>query len=224
MNAMILAAGRGERMRPLTDARPKPLLEVGGSPLIEHLIRNLARAGFVDIVINYAHLGEQFPDRLGDGAAFGVRLRYSPEPPGGLETAGGIIHALPLLDSEFVVVNGDIWTDYPFAELRQPLRGVTHAAHLVLVPNPPHHPTGDFALRGEQVYAAPPELTFAGIGRYSRALFETLGAGRRPLAAVLRPAMAADAVTGVLHSGHWFDVGTPERLAALDRFVRELKQ
>ena len=218
MNAMILAAGRGERMRPLTDVHPKPLLQVGGRALIEHLILGLAQGGFEDIVINYAHLGEQFPALLGDGTKLGVRLRYSPEPPGALETAGGIIHALALLDSEFVVINGDIWTDYPFQDLRQPRTGL---AHLVLVSNPPHHPEGDFALRGSAVQATPPELTFAGIGRYSRALFENLPEGRRPLASVLRPAMVAGQVTGTWHRGHWFDVGTPERLKALDAFVSQ---
>ena len=146
---MILAAGRGKRLRPLTDRCPKPLLEVGGRPLILHLIDALRTAGLNEIVINHAHLGEMLVAYLGDGAAYGVQIRYSPEPPEALETGGGILHALPLLGEDpFAVVNGDIWTDYPFAALPQAPRGL---AHIVLVDNPTHHPGGDFVLQGGEV-------------------------------------------------------------------------
>lgn len=218
MNAMILAAGRGERMRPLTDRTPKPLLPVNGRPLIEYTVRALAQGGFSDIVVNHAHLGNQIEAALGDGAAYGVRIRYSPEPEGALETGGGIVRALTLLDDEFVVVNGDIWTEYPFARLHGRLQ---HLAHLVLVDNPEHHPQGDFCLQGGQVAAGGGQrLTFSGIGVYRRALFAALPAGRRALAPILRDAMAAGAVTGEHYQGPWSDIGTPERLESLNRMVR----
>ncbi|MHB1530255.1 MAG: N-acetylmuramate alpha-1-phosphate uridylyltransferase MurU [Acidiferrobacteraceae bacterium] len=216
MNAMILAAGRGERMRPLTDRLPKPLLPAGDRTLIEHIVTNLGNAGFDDIIVNHAHLGAQIEHTLGDGTRFGVRIRYSPEPSGGLETAGGIVHALKLLEPQFVVVNGDIWTDYPFAQLRVPLQGL---AHLVLVDNPPHHPRGDFGLNGTQVTPGGRMLTFSGIGLYSRALFASRHPGRQPLAPILREAMEKHEVTGEHYRGRWFDIGTPERLQDLNHML-----
>lgn len=218
MKAMILAAGRGERMRPLTDSRPKPLLEVRGRPLIVRHIERLAAAGFRELVINTAWLGEQIHAVLGDGAAWGVAIAYSDEPPGALETGGGIHHALPLLgDAPFVVVNGDVWTDYPFAGLRRGLTG-GDLAHLVLVDNPPQHPGGDFALRdGRVAVDGEPVLTFSGIGVYHPGLFADCRAGAFKLAPLLRRAMAEGRVAGEHYAGAWSDVGTPERLAALDR-------
>jgi len=219
MRALILAAGRGERMRPLTDTTPKPLLAVGGRPLIEWHLQALAAAGITEVVINHAWLGERIEAALGDGGRFGLQIRYSPEPPGALETAGGIVNALPLLgEAPFLVVNGDIWTDYAFARLPTALHG--DLAHLVLVDNPPQHPQGDFRLAGERVHAeGAPRLTFSGIGVYSPALFAGLPPGRRPLAPVLREAMAGGRVAGEHYRGRWFDVGTPERLAGLDALL-----
>jgi MurNAc alpha-1-phosphate uridylyltransferase len=216
MKTMILAAGRGERMRPLTDVTPKPLLPVSGKPLLVHLIERLAQAGLRDLVINHAHLGEQIVDFIGDGARYGVCVRYSPEEEGGLETGGGILHALPLIASDpFIVVNGDIWTDYPFERLPRVVPGL---AHLVLVDNPQHHPGGDFALTGERVQAeGDHRFTFSGIGVYRRALFADCRPGRFALAPLLRTAMGRSAVTGEHYGGRWADVGTPERMALLER-------
>jgi len=214
---MILAAGRGERMRPLTDHTPKPLLEAGGKALIVHQIERLAGAGIRDIVINHAHLGARIEAALGDGAHFGVRIRYSPEPHG-LETGGGIFKALPLLGREpFLVVNGDVWSDVDPGRLRL---AEGDLAHLVLADNPPHHPTGDFVLRGARVLAeGAPRLTFAGLGLYHPALFAGCTPGIFPLAPLLRQAMAAGRVSGEHHRGLWFDIGTPERLADLDQLL-----
>lgn len=223
MKAMILAAGRGERMRPLTDHTPKPLLRAGGMALIEYHIHALVRAGFRDIVINHAHLGEQIERALGDGSRYQARLHYSPEGEGrALETGGGIFRALPLLgDEPFVVVNGDIWTDYPFAQLRRMPHGL---AHLVLVDNPPHHPRGDFHLAGERVESeGEPKLTFSGIGLYRRALFDGCSDGPFPLAPLLRQAMAQGQVSGEHYRGHWIDVGTPQRLSELDGWLSALQ-
>lgn len=216
MKVMILAAGRGERMRPLSDRIPKPLLPVAGKPLLIHLIESLTHAGLRDLVVNYAHLGRQIADYLGDGSQWDAHIAYSPEPAGGLETGGGIYQALSLLDSDpFLVVNGDIWTDYPFIGLPKTLDGL---AHLVLVDNPPHHPQGDFCLKGERVEAdGVPRLTFSGIGVYSRRLFEQCTPGRFPLAPVLRAAMEHGQVSGEYYKGRWRDVGTPERLDELDQ-------
>ena len=213
---MILAAGRGERMRPLSDAVPKPLLVAGGKPLIVHLIEGLARADLCDIVVNHSHLGEKIVAALGDGRRHGVRIAYSHEAGGGLEAGGGIYQALDLIRGDpFIVVNGDIWTDYPFARLPRRLAG---EAHLVLVDNPPHHPRGDFALRAGRVAAAgAPKLTFSGIGVYARRLFDGCRPGKFPLAPLLRQAMERGAVSGEHHAGRWMDVGTPERLAELER-------
>lgn len=214
--AMILAAGRGERMRPLTDHLPKPLLRVGGDPLIVHLIRRLAAAGIRDLVINHAHLGERIVEALGSGERFGVRIRYSHEAEGGLETGGGIFHALPLISTDpFLVVNGDIWTDYPFDRL-PPALG-EDLAHLVLVDNPPHHPDGDFVLEDARVRArGDGRLTFSGVGLYARAVFAGCRPGKFPLAPLLRAAMERDRVRGEHYRGHWWDVGTSQRLEALD--------
>jgi N-acetyl-alpha-D-muramate 1-phosphate uridylyltransferase len=216
--AMILAAGRGERMRPLTDHTPKPLLEAGGRPLIGHHLTALAKAGVREVVVNHAHLGAQIEAALGDGAAYGLRLRYSPEAVA-LETGGGIFRALPILGPDpFVVVNGDVWTDFDLGDL-----GLAESdlAHLVLVDNPVHHPAGDFVLEGDRVRDADgPRLTFSGIGVYRPALFDGCTAGRFPLAPLLRTAMAAGRVSGEHYRGRWVDVGTPERLAALDRELR----
>ncbi|MHB8454041.1 MAG: N-acetylmuramate alpha-1-phosphate uridylyltransferase MurU [Acidiferrobacterales bacterium] len=222
MKVLILAAGRGERMRPLTDHTPKPLLQVGGKSLIQYLIEALKHANLHDLVLNYAHLGEQLVGALGNGRAYGVNVQYSPETGGALETGGGILQALPLLDSDpFAVVNADIWTDYPFVRLPQRLEAL---AHLVLVNNPEQHPRGDFVLTEGSVFApgsatarGSATLTFSGIGVYRHALFEGCVPGRFPLAPVLRSAMERGRVTGEHYTGLWRDVGTPERLAELDR-------
>jgi N-acetyl-alpha-D-muramate 1-phosphate uridylyltransferase len=233
---MILAAGRGERMRPLTDATPKPLLEVGGKPLIIWHLEWLRDAGFADIVINHAHLGERIEDQLGNGEAWGVRVAWSREGEA-LETAGGIAQALPLLgERPFLVVNADIHTDYDFSRLHPivaAMKGDGRLAHLVLVDNPPHHPKGDFYLdEGSGRISESPltprrplpgsgraaPLTFSGIGVYSPELFSGIRRGEKArLAPLLVRAMHAGAVTGEHHRGRWIDVGTPERLQALDQ-------
>lgn len=218
---MILAAGRGKRMRPLTDRVPKALLRAGGRPLIVHLIERLARAGFTELVINVSHLGGLIERALGDGAALGVRIAYSREARA-LETGGGIAYALPLLGrAPFVVVNGDIYTDFDFARLvyAGEVLGPERLAHLVLVDNPPHHPRGDFCLRAGKVREeGARRLTFSGIGVYAPQLFASLAHGARaPLRALLAPAMAQGWVSGEHHRGLWLDVGTPQRLAALRR-------
>ena len=224
MKAMILAAGRGERMRPLTDHTPKPLLLAGGKPLIVWHLERLAAAGFREIVINYAHLGEKIAAFLGDGRDFGVRIAYSPEPPGALETAGGIANALPLLgEKSFLVVNGDIWCDWDFARAHALS---SRQAHLVFVENPPEHADGDFCLQGERVsYAAEnpaASLTYAGIGVFSPDFFAAVRVGQ---ALKMRPLLDAEIalgkekgrLTGEQHLGRWTDVGTPERLLLLDK-------
>jgi len=219
MHAMILAAGRGERMRPLTDTRPKPLLEAAGKALIEYPIEALAAAGITELVINHAHLGEQLIERLGDGRRYGVHIRYSDESAGALETGGGIRHALPLLGRQpFLVINGDIWTDYPYSRLAlEPGR----LAHLVLVDNPPHHPQGDFCLQKAEVCSRGLEkLSFSGIGLYHPALFAALPDGPFPLAPLLRKAMRDQRVSGEYYAGQWVDIGTSERLAELDQRLR----
>lgn len=215
MKCMILAAGAGTRMRPLTDTTPKPLLKVGGIPLIVWHLERLAHDGFTDIVINIAHLGYQIPQALGDGSEWGVNITYSDEQKeGGLETAGGIVKALPLLgDEPFLVVNGDIWTDYDFQDHRKLAEGML--AHLVLVPNPDHNPEGDFALVNNKVVDAK-SYTFSGIGYYSPKLFEGVPYGKSALAPLLRAAMKEGKVTGELYEGEWLDIGTPERLELLN--------
>jgi MurNAc alpha-1-phosphate uridylyltransferase len=214
---MILAAGRGERMRPLTDHTPKPLLPVAGKPLIAHHLEALRAAGIGEIVINTGHLGEQLSAALGDGRAWGVRIAWSPEPPEALETGGGIFQALALLGSEpFLVVNGDVWTDYPFARLPPSPAGL---AHLVLASNPPHHPQGDFALTddGQVEESGARRLTFSGISVLRPELFAGCVPGRFPLGPLLRRAIAAGQVSGECYAGQWWDIGTPQRLAELDR-------
>jgi N-acetyl-alpha-D-muramate 1-phosphate uridylyltransferase len=221
---MILAAGRGERMRPLTDLTPKVLLEVGGKPMVEWHVERLRNAGFQRIVINHAWLGEQIEQALGDGTRFGLHIDYSREAQA-LETAGGIVNALPLIGGEpFLVVNGDVYTDFDFALLVPRLSALIDSdllAHLVLVDNPPHHPTGDFALVSQTVLRdGHPQLTFSGIGIYRPELFNAVGAGQRAqLAPILRAAMGRGAVSGEHYRGLWFDVGTPARLAELNRLV-----
>ncbi len=216
--AMILAAGRGERMRPLTDTVPKPLLQAGGKPLIQYHVEALARAGFTHLVINHAHLGSQIEQALGDGGCWGLSISYSPEPAGALETGGGIFNALPLLgDGPFLVVNGDIWTDYDFSRASC---GVGELAHLVLVPNPGHNSGGDFQLHDNMVSGGQGErLTFSGIGVYRPELFAQCRGGSFPLAPLLRTAMENGLVSGEEFSGGWVDVGTPQRLQELDDFL-----
>lgn len=215
MKAMILAAGRGERMRPLTDSIPKPLLKVGGKALIEYHVEALARAGITELVINTAWHGDQIEQLLGSGEDYAVSIQYSREGEQALETAGGIVQALSMLGGEaFAVVNADIWTDYDYSKLPQDIEGF---AHLVLVDNPPQHASGDFVLEGGHVQNdGADRLTFSGIGVYRPALFTALEPGVRPLAPLLRAAMAGDQVTGEHYHGKWFDIGTPERLQQLD--------
>jgi N-acetyl-alpha-D-muramate 1-phosphate uridylyltransferase len=246
MKAMLLAAGRGERMRPLTDITPKPLLEVGGKALIVWHIERLARAGINDLVINHAHLGKQIEQALGDGSRFGAHIKYSSEGTA-LETAGGIAFALHLLgDQPFAVVNGDIWCDYDFAQLPQHAAALSargDMAHLVLVDNPPQHPNGDFALNETRIVPPPPlaplvrgkscsspdkgrlggvhVLTFSGIGIYRPDLFSQIPRGSiAPLAPLLRAQIALGKVSGEHHPGLWVDVGTSQRLQELDQQLR----
>jgi N-acetyl-alpha-D-muramate 1-phosphate uridylyltransferase len=217
VKAMILAAGRGERMRPLTLARPKPLLEAGGAPLIVHHLRALAAAGFEDVVVNLSWLGGQIQAALGDGSRHGVRIHYSDEGPEPLETGGGIFHALPLLGTgPFLVLNGDTWSDIPYADLRERL-AARDLAHLVLVPNPAHNESGDFVLEnGRIVEATGDRVTFSGVGLYRAELFEGCRDGAFKLAPLLRAAARDGRVSGEIHAGAWLDIGTPERLAELD--------
>ncbi len=215
MDVFILAAGRGERLRPLTDTVPKPLIEINGMPLIEHRIRALATAGLTNIVINHAHLGDRIMNHLGGGERLGVHIKYADESSGVLDTGGGIVNALSLLESDpFLVVNSDIWTDYPFDRVRA---DIPRLAHLVLVDNPAHRREGDFCLWHEQVLSMDQQcpgraLTFAGIAVYRRTLFDGLRPRAFPLAPVLRVAADQHQVSGEHYVGTWFDVGTPQRL------------
>jgi len=217
VKAMVLAAGRGERMRPLTDAAPKPLLPVGGKRLIEYHLERLAAAGFRDVVINTAWLGDMIEATLGDGARFGLAITYSHERPEALETGGGIFRALPLLGSApFLLVNGDVWTDIDFAALRRD-PPTDSLAHLVLVRNPPQHPRGDFVLeQGHITEGEGARHTYSGIGIYRAELFAGCPPGKFPLLPLLRRAIAAGRLTGELHAGRWYDIGTVERLQTLD--------
>ena len=214
MRAMILAAGRGDRLRPLTDEIPKPLVEIGGKPLIGYHLEKLAAAGFREVVVNQGHLGDLLPAALGDGRRWGLRIHWSDEQPQALETGGGIHKALPLLGAgPFLVVNGDLWTDYPYARLRAVK---CDWAHLVLVPNPAHNPAGDFALHGARVREeGAPRLTFSGIAVYHPRLFDGCSPGKFSVVPLLRAAMRDHVVTGESYAGDWSDVGTPERLEAL---------
>ena len=214
---MLLAAGRGERMRPLTDAAPKPLLTVGGKRLIEYHLERLAAAGFDEVVINTAWLGDMIEATLGGGKRYGLAITYSHERPEALETGGGIFHALPLLGSApFLLVNGDVWTDIDFGALRRdPPAG--SLAHLVLVSNPPQHPRGDFVLdQGRVSESEGLRHTYSGVGIYRPELFAGCEPGKFPLLPLLRRAIAAGRLTGELHAGRWYDIGTVERLQALD--------
>jgi len=221
MKAMILAAGRGERMRPLTDTLPKPLLEVKNKPLIVYHIEKLAKLGFEEIIINIAHLGYKIPKTLGDGSSWGIKIIYSDEQKeGALESAGGIAKALPLLgDKTFLVINGDLFCDYEFNpnfDLKDNL------AHLILVKNPEHNLDGDFGLDDDRVLNKADEMyTFSGIGYYSPKLFEALyskdttNVKKKPLAPLLREAIKKDEIGGSLHIGEWHDIGTPQRLQSI---------
>ncbi len=216
---MILAAGRGERMRPLTDKTPKPLLKVAGQCLIEYHIKHLVAAGFTEIVINHAYLGEQIERTLGDGQRYGAELHYSAEGVA-LETGGGIFKALPLLGkAPFLVINGDVWCDYPFNNLRNIL--TTELVHLILVNNPEHNPKGDFCLVNNRVNNdSEPRLTYSGIGVYHPDLFKDCQAGRFQLAPLLINAMKTGQVSGEHYKGQWIDIGTPERLEHLEQILK----
>jgi len=227
MRAMILAAGRGERMRPLTDTLPKPLIPVAGKPLIQWHIEKLAAAGIHEIVINHAWLGERLEQTLRDGSQFDVNIRYSAEPVA-LETAGGIATALPLLGtSPFLVINGDVWCDWDVAQAFQIAHTLTEStkeAWLLLVPNPDHHPSGDFSLNACGQVTEDPSFkhTFAGIGVYKPSLFwQTPAHQPAKLAPLLRAAIARQALLGQLHLGIWIDVGTPQRLDTLECILRD---
>lgn len=216
MKAMILAAGRGERMRPLTDHTPKPLLQCGKHRLIEYHLLALKEAGFSQIVINHAHLGEMIEQTLGDGSAYGLQIDYSAEGTA-LETGGGIFRALKLLGEEpFLVINGDVWTDYPFVQLRN--KSVAKA-HIVLIDNPPHNTKGDFALQGDRVCRITEQnsgFTYSGIGIYSASFFAGCEDGAFPLAPLLFKAIDNGTLTGEHFTGSWMDIGTPERLKQLE--------
>ncbi len=214
MRAMILAAGRGERLRPLTDSIPKPLVEVGGKPLIEHHLQALAEAGFREIVINQGHLGNMLRTAMGDGGRWDITIHWSNEQPEALETGGGILQALPLLGSlPFLVVNGDIWTDYPYSHLRSIK---CDWAHLVMIPNPPHNLGGDFALLNARIrIEGGDKLTYSGIGVYHPRLFGDCTPGKFSVVPLLRSTMENHLITGEIYKGGWEDIGTLERLEAV---------
>jgi MurNAc alpha-1-phosphate uridylyltransferase len=214
MTAMILAAGLGSRMRPLTNHTPKPLLKIGGKPLIVWHIEHLRDAGFTHIVINVAYLGQQIIDYLGDGSRYGVEITFSDEQnEGALETAGGIVKALPLLSDTFLVVNGDVWTDYIFDSSFQLTQN--SLAHLILIDNPEHNPEGDFILDGSEK-----KYTFSGIGYYSKDMFFNLKYGKQALAPLLFKAIENNKLTTEHYAGRWYDIGTPERLKYLNNLIK----
>jgi MurNAc alpha-1-phosphate uridylyltransferase len=213
MKAMILAAGRGQRMMPLTQAMPKPMLKVQNKPLIEHHVNNLKAAGITDIVINLAWQGDKIKAYFKDGSEFGVNIVYSQEVEGGLETAGGIIQALPLLGESFIVINGDVFTDYDVSSLMQ-LHLQPGEAHLVLIENPPHNLDGDFTL--SHLSPDSQKYTFSGISRYQADFFNGLEPGIRPLGPLLREKLSKHLVSTELYIGNWDDIGTPARLTALN--------
>ena len=226
---MVLAAGRGERMRPLTDREPKPLLRVAGKRLIDFHLERLAAGGFREVVINTAWLGDMIPAALGSGGQYGLAITYSHERPEALETGGGIFQALPLLGSgPFLLVNGDVWTDVDFGALRRdPPSG--SLAHLVLVRNPPHHERGDFRLQDESGRGLVSEgeglrHTYSGIGIYRPEFFAGCMPGKFPLLPLLRRAIGLGALSGELHEGRWYDIGTTERLASLDSELRQAEE
>jgi MurNAc alpha-1-phosphate uridylyltransferase len=223
MKAMILAAGRGERMRPLTDHTPKPLLPVLNRPLIEYHIERLTKAGYHDIVINTHHLGEKIRAHLGNGEKFGVKIHYSDEQPEALETGGGIFQALPYLGSDtFLVINGDIWCDH---SLSPPNMDATDLAHLVLVNNPVHNLSGDFALQNNKISNNGDHcFTFSGIGWYRAVFFSDCSAGRFSLAPMLIQAANEGLVSGELYNGQWMDIGTPQRLKELESLLRNVHE
>ena len=221
MKVMILAAGRGERMRPLTDTTPKPLLEAGNKRLIEYHLTNLANAGFKDVVINVAWLGQQIIDTLGNGEKYSLNIIYSNEGDQALETGGGIFNALELLGEEpFLVINGDVWTDYPLEKLYDyPLKD---KAHLVLVNNPAHNPEGDFSItEGRLVEGESEKYTFSGLGVYSPSFFETSDKGKYPLAPMIRNYINKNKISAELYQGKWMDIGTKERLENLSAYSVE---
>ncbi|MDQ7015673.1 MAG: nucleotidyltransferase family protein [Gammaproteobacteria bacterium] len=222
MRAMILAAGRGERMRPLTNHTPKPLLKVGGKTLIEYHLLALRQANIQQVVINLSHLGNQIQTALGDGSAYGLEIHYSDEGSAALETAGGIKKALPLLGTKpFLVINGDIWCDAPLHDLQFP---TGKSAHLLMVNNPKHNPKGDFYLHNGLLHneqRGGEKLTFSGIGLYHPKLFQNLPAGVAPLAPLLREAMKIEQVSAEHYRGEWLDIGTPARLHELDQRLQQ---
>ncbi|MAA74249.1 MAG: mannose-1-phosphate guanylyltransferase [Salinisphaeraceae bacterium] len=216
MKVMVLAAGRGARLRPITDSLPKPLVQLGGRCLVEHQLLALAAAGLRDIVMNVAWLGDAIIDHLGDGSRYGVQIDYSREQPGELDTGGGIVQALPRLgDAPFAVVNADVFTDFPFERLPLMRPAAQDDIHLVLVPNPPHKSRGDFSLEAGRLIRTAQAHTFSGIGVYHPRLFKGLAPGRRSLADVLFAAVDAGRASGELYRGRWHDVGTHESLQAL---------
>jgi N-acetyl-alpha-D-muramate 1-phosphate uridylyltransferase len=224
MRAMVLAAGRGERMRPLSDVTPKPLLQVGGKSLIQRHLEALAAAGIRDVVINLAWKGEQIRSALGDGAQFGVSIVYSDEGEQALETGGGIYRALPLLGERFMVISADIWSEYPLHNCLH-LPAGDDVAHFVVVPNPDYHPRGDFGLSAGRMTQQAELLTYANIGCFSAEFFARCSPGRFPLAPLMFEWIKAGRVSGELHAGGWCNVGTPAQLSALDRQLRaELPQ
>jgi MurNAc alpha-1-phosphate uridylyltransferase len=222
MRAMILAAGRGQRLRPLTDSLPKPLIELAGKPLIEYHLEALARAGFREVIINQGHQGGLLREALGDGSRWGVNVSWSDEQPDALETGGGIFKALSFLGSSpFLVVNGDVWTDYPFARLRAVK---CDWAHLVMVPNPGHNPSGDFALTGARIREeGGQKLTFSGIGVYHPRLFDGCRPGKFSIVPLLRAAMNNHLVTGEEFQGCWNDIGTLKRLDSVRKLLKQVK-
>ncbi len=223
MRAMILAAGRGERMRPLTDRTPKPLLEVGGETLLGRHLDRLARAGVREAVVNNAYLGDLVRAFVGDGGRWGLQVRHSIEPSGALDTGGGVREALPLLGEDpFVLVNSDIWTEFDFETLKRRLDD--RLAHLILVPNPEHHPGGDFALREGMVQREGEKFTYAGIALIHPKLLLAHPRGKFPLAPILKSAIRSGQVSGELFRGHWCDVGTPERLLEANLLARDAQR
>ena len=214
MKAMILAAGRGQRMMPLTAELPKPMLKVQGKPLIEHHIERLKSAGITDFVINLAWQGDKIRNYFADGSQFGVHIEYSQEPEQGLETAGGIIQALPLLSEQFIVINGDIFTDYDVSSLLH-IHLDDGEGHIVLVENPPHNPQGDFTLR--HLDASSPRYTFSGISCFDKRFFASIASGSHRLGPILKEKLTEQLVSTELYIGRWNDIGTPERLAQLNQ-------